>query len=56
VLLDSNVVEILSEEKPSDTQRSRRTRIFILFYFTPVVPDELVTQNSGPLAVKSQDS
>jgi hypothetical protein len=29
----SSVVEILSDKKPSDTQRSRRIWIFILFYF-----------------------
>jgi hypothetical protein len=40
------VVEILSDEKPSNTQRSRRTQIFI--YFMLVVPDELALKILGP--------
>jgi hypothetical protein len=42
-----NIVEILSDEKPSDTQRSRRTPIFNLFYFTLAVPDDLVLKILG---------
>jgi hypothetical protein len=37
-------VEILSNEKPSDTQRSGELR----FYFMPVVPDELTLKILGP--------
>jgi hypothetical protein len=44
---DVGVLEILSDEKPGDTQRSRRTRIFILFYFTLVVPDALILKILG---------
>jgi hypothetical protein len=36
-------VEILSDEKPSDTQRNGELR----FYFMPVVPDELTLKISG---------
>jgi hypothetical protein len=38
-----NVAEILSDEKPRDTQRNRRTQL----YFTPAVPDELIFKNLG---------
>jgi hypothetical protein len=37
-----SVVEILPDEKLSNTQRSRNTHSFTLFYFTLAVPDELV--------------
>jgi hypothetical protein len=46
-----NVSEILSHEKPSDTHRSR---IWTLFYID--CPRWAYTQNSGPQAVKLQDS
>jgi hypothetical protein len=39
-----NAVEILSDEKPSDTKRSRELRL----YFMPVVPDELTLKILGP--------
>jgi hypothetical protein len=39
-----NVVEILSDEKPSDTQRSGELR----FYFMLAVPDELTLIILGP--------
>jgi hypothetical protein len=38
------VVEIWSDEKPSDTQRSGELR----FYFTPAIPDELTLKILGP--------
>jgi hypothetical protein len=39
-----NAVEILSDEKPTDTQRSGELR----FYFMPVVPNELTLKILGP--------
>jgi hypothetical protein len=44
-ILNHDVVEILSDKKPSDTQRSRSTQTF---YFTLPVPDELVFKILGP--------
>jgi hypothetical protein len=47
------VVDILSDEKPSDTQRSGELR----FYFTLVVPGvKYHTQNSVLPTMNSQDS
>jgi hypothetical protein len=37
------VVEIMSDKKPSDTQRSGELRV----YFMPVVPDELTLKILG---------
>jgi hypothetical protein len=42
--LIGTVVEILSDEKPSNTQRNGELR----FYFTLEVPDELTLKILGP--------
>jgi hypothetical protein len=41
--ITDHVVEILSDEKPSDTQRSGELR----FYFMPAVADELTLKILG---------
>jgi hypothetical protein len=42
--MNGNVVEILSDKKPRDTQRSGELR----FDFTLAVPDELILKILGP--------
>jgi hypothetical protein len=41
-IFSHSVMEILSDEKPSDTKRSMRTRMFIILYCMPVLLDELM--------------